>query len=392
MNSTYNRDDVKDMTQIWERNLSTNTAVPEGCIVVQMNAGDFIPWNNPDNIVSAEAEQISDTIVSKVTLHILFLFICAPTNIINMIVFVKHGLKERINFCIFSLALIDFLFLFQAFLLYLDSPVILLQNLLGYDTPSVSPIIVYLSQVNFHGLFGLLWASHFMSAIIACERCYCVVSPLRAQNVMKTRTTAMIVAIVCPVITGGFFFCSTKWASRCIYDPVLNTTSQEFYPLDFYLENTEFVDLLQGYVYGLGMPLLFMLVVVVTTIVTIVKLRRMASWREQTSSATSVSSRDLALTRMLVGTSILFIVCSLPDLVHNATFLIIPELNAGGRYQNFHYMLYSISMFFNYVNSSCNFFVYYRFGSKFRETVHSVFRTCSITNRKTENEVSSLVK
>ncbi|KAK7500748.1 hypothetical protein BaRGS_00007992, partial [Batillaria attramentaria] len=326
MNGTSLQDNT---TENWAGNSTYQAKVPDGCIVVQRTVADFIPWDNPDNIVSREVEEITVGIVSNVMLHVLFIFFCAPTNIINMIVFYKHGLKERINFCVFILALIDFLFMLQAFLLYLDSPIILLRRLLGYPS-SGSKILMFLNQINFHGLYGLLWSSHFVSTLIACERCYCIVNPLRANSVLKTRTTAIIVGVACPVITGGYFFCSGKWTFRCIYDPVLNTTSIELYPFDFYLQNPVFVDTLQGYVYGLGMPLLFMVVVMSCTVVTVVKLRKLSAWREQASSATIVSARDLALTRMLVGTSILFIVCSLPNLLRNATLLIIPDLNAGG--------------------------------------------------------------
>ena len=44
----------------------------------------------------------------------------APTNILNMLVFVKHGLKERINLCVFFQSLADFVYMTTNFLLYSD--------------------------------------------------------------------------------------------------------------------------------------------------------------------------------------------------------------------------------------------------------------------------------
>ncbi|KAL8598200.1 hypothetical protein ACOMHN_043271 [Nucella lapillus] len=83
---------------------------PEGCVVLSVKPGAFIPWDNPDNLISREVEVAVDTAVAVVFLPILFA-ISAPTNVLNMIVFCKHGLKERINLCLFSLSLADSLYM-----------------------------------------------------------------------------------------------------------------------------------------------------------------------------------------------------------------------------------------------------------------------------------------
>ena len=54
-----------------------------------------------------------------------------------------------------------------------------------------------------------------------------------------------------------------------------------------------------------------MVVVVVTTVVTNLRLRKAAAWRSESSSG-SLSSREVALTKMLIGSSILFIICVSP--------------------------------------------------------------------------------
>ena len=73
----------------------------------------------------------------------------------------------------------------------------------------------------------------------------------------------------------------------------------------------EFVNYVDSMVYGIGLPWLVMGVVIVTTMVTTLKLRKAAAWRSDSSSGT-FSSRELALTKMLIGSSILFIICVLP--------------------------------------------------------------------------------
>ena len=70
----------------------------------------FIPWDNPDNIVSLEVEAFAERLKGAVVLPLLFL-IGGPANVINMAVFYKQGLRERINLCLFALSLADELYL-----------------------------------------------------------------------------------------------------------------------------------------------------------------------------------------------------------------------------------------------------------------------------------------
>ena len=73
----------------------------------------------------------------------------------------------------------------------------------------------------------------------------------------------------------------------------------------------EFINYLDFIVYGLGLPGVVIVVVVVTTVVTTLRLRKAAAWRSESSSG-ALSSREVALTKMLIGSSILFIICVSP--------------------------------------------------------------------------------
>ena len=73
----------------------------------------------------------------------------------------------------------------------------------------------------------------------------------------------------------------------------------------------ELIAYLDFFVYGVGIPGVVMVVVIVTTIVTTLKLRKAAAWRSESSSG-AFSSREVALTKMLIGSSILFIICVSP--------------------------------------------------------------------------------
>ena len=87
---------------------STPNTTSDGCKTLHFNG--FIPWDNPDNLLSPEVEAFSERLKSAIVLPLLFL-IGGPANVINMVVFYKHGLRERINVCLFALSLADELYL-----------------------------------------------------------------------------------------------------------------------------------------------------------------------------------------------------------------------------------------------------------------------------------------
>ena len=98
--------------------LSNTSSAPPGCL--ELHYQDFLPWDNPTNVISAETEDLVRRWKNAVVLPILFL-IGGPANVLNMAVFYKQGLKERINVCLFALSLADFLFVLQTFVLYIES-------------------------------------------------------------------------------------------------------------------------------------------------------------------------------------------------------------------------------------------------------------------------------
>ena len=82
---------------------------------------------------------------------------------------------------------------------------------------------------NLSGFFGFEWISQVMSAIIASERCFCVVSPLRSQSVLSTRTMAIIIVVVYIVVLSLYFVVALRYRFVCVYDP---TTDMYFKMID----------------------------------------------------------------------------------------------------------------------------------------------------------------
>ena len=291
-----------------------------------------------------------------------------PTNILSMIVFIKQGLKERINLCMFFQSLADLLFMTTNFLIYFDRIHLAVSGVSGRQ----GPVLRFILDNYLSGFYGFSFASGFMTMVIACERCFCVLSPLRSRRIFKTKSTLIIILVAFFVLVGGFFVIGTRWSITCVFNPRTNSSSLELYPSQFYLLHKKLIDTLNVYVYGILLQGTFVLVLIISTVITVVKLHKMTSWREQSSSVAGASVRDVALTRMLIGCSILFIACSTPSVLLRFLIMFVPDMSMRGRYYNTFIFSTGVMRLFSYVNSSVNFFIYYAIGSKFKATLHAL--------------------
>ena len=359
-----------DATSITSQNVTGNMSIPDGCLVVRFEELEFLPWDNPDNIVSAEVERIARRVKDNM-LFFLFL-IGGPANVINLAVFYKQGLKERVNLCLFALSLADELFLIQSMCFFGE------QIHLQFITKEIfGPMMRFMVNNNLVGFFGFNFVSEVLFAIIASERCLCVLSPLRSQTLLRTRTMVVIIVVVFLVVVGLCFVMATRYRIACMFVPATGTSFYAGVVSDFYRKHETLINYLDGFVYGVGLQLVVITVVVTTTITTAMKIRQAAAWRAGTSSAsgssssslsTSISPQELALTKMLIGIAVLFIVCVFPLALFRFVCLFLPELNIGRRYHNLFTTSLSVLEALSYVNATFNIFVYYTIGSRYRET------------------------
>lgn len=335
------------------------------CMVFNSNAP--LPGSLPENIVSNETRLAFNYAVNVAALTVLF-FVNVPSNVTNMIVFYQQGLRERINLCLFVLAFSDLMVVFLHFAWNVDE---LYAQFTGHPNDLV--VMEFFVNNNIIVFAGFIYVSSVMSAIIAAERCFCIVSPFHSQHVIQTSTMAVILVVVNVAVLGGHYVISAKWQVICVFDPVVQVMLHIFFSSEFYLQNERLVTIFEGIIFGIVIPGICLLAVIVSTVVTIIKLKQLSAWREKSvSKAASVTSREVALTRMLVGTSIFFIVCTTPGFVFHTAIPFVPDLSLSGRQYNMYVILINIQQLFTYINCSFNFLIYYNMGSKYRETLRSM--------------------
>ena len=302
----------------------------------------------------------------------------APANVINMLVFYKQGLKDRVNLCLFALSLADLLDWVHLMSVLGE------QTVLQFTTEEVyGPVLRFMFNHNLGGFHGFSWVSQILSAIIATERCLCVLKPLRFQTLLKTRTMATIIIVVYVVTVGLYFVVHMRYRVECIFDLMTGTVNYVDINADgTFRQGKEVPIFFDTFIFGIGIPSVVVAVVTTTTIITGMKIRQAAAWRAGTSSASghlssssslSISPQEVALTKMLIGIAVLFVVFISPQVVFRLACLAFPEMDVGGRKQNFYVgVMWSLEIFMN-VNSSFNFFVYYIIGSRYRETFWALF-------------------
>ena len=152
----------------------------------------------------------------------------------------------------------------------------------------------------------------------------------------------------------------------------------------FYRDNKIAMDILFRLVYSTVLTMLFFVTIAVTTTITAVKLRRVVQWRQRSTSSASVCVKEIALTKTLVATSVLLIVCLTPTIMVQIASFVEPEFYFTGRYYNLAFAVMNVMLFFRGSNSSFNFFIYYNISTRYRQTLRNIFRLC--IRKRTESE------
>ena len=156
----------------------------------------------------------------------------------------------------------------------------------------------------------------------------------------------------------------------------------------FYRDNKIAIDILLPLVYSTTLTMLFFTTIAVTTIITAIRLRRVVQWRQRSTSSVygsvTTSVKEIALTKMLVATSVLFIVCLAPTVMFHIASFMEPEFYFTGRYYNLAYLLTNVMVFFLASNSSFNFFIYCNMSTRYRETLRDIFRLCVRKRKESE--------
>ena len=372
-----------------ETTTKTTLSVEEKSSTVSSD-GDYLPWDNPDNIISYETYLLLERGLFCYAIPTLF-FVGVPTNLLNCVVFYRQGLRDRMNLCLFCLALVDMLFVALFFTL---SSYCALGN---YVDAEVARWWKTITRKYVTGIYrGFLFSSGCLTMIISVERCLCVFLPMKAVTLMKTRTMAALIAATI-----------LSLQSLCLLYPLKvdvverrfahGTNNTAIFVIQFtqlYADNPA-LHILENVILMTVIPFFTFAVVVVATALTVIQLRRAIVWRSSASASTSASAagitrKERGLVTMLVTVNCVFIITASPNIALGLTRSLVYDFWLTRRYANIFLAAHGWLMGLGVLNSSINFFVYVFRSSRFRQELRGLplFGLC--VARKKNNNASSL--
>ena len=210
---------------------------------------------------------------------------------------------------------------------------------------------------------------------------------MRAQRCIPTKALAVIIVVGVSVLLFARFAVTAMYRVTCFYEMRTQRVSWQPYVNDYYFRNKAMISALNGVLYGFLVSVGCPFVVLVTTTISAVRLTQMVRWRSQTSS--SLSSKEIGVTKMLIALSIEFFVLNIPVIILRVVPVFEPKLRPGGDFANSFNLLMGVGETFSNTSSTVNFFVYYSTGTKFRETLQSMIRRKTGTKRKQDSKSGS---
>ncbi|GFO13018.1 chemosensory receptor a [Plakobranchus ocellatus] len=341
-------------------------------------------WNTSTTVLFAlpykqEGQLINSVLMPTWTVIILFGLLA---NLVNIIIFMKSGIKDSVTTLLCSLAVSDLSFL--TLIVPFVTSSIIIRFAPNWVWPFDRNIMFFLFYWPALTLYDF---SCYISVATGVTRCACVAMPLQFKSVFtKARTVKLVIALFIvavllrvPVLT--LFDIALR------QNPLSNNT--EPYLVYSNLETrVKINDLLNRQT----LPYINFIIMIACVIILTIKLheatriRRSHAAHSHTENPTwhpkdlkqpdaqRMSAKDIQVVQSVVLVCSIFVISQLPFSLFSTVRLIEPEFNDKGYY---HYMFTACTAFSYtcyFLNASVNIFVYYRYNSKYRAALLSVLK------------------
>ncbi|CAG5134071.1 unnamed protein product [Candidula unifasciata] len=283
-------------------------------------------------------------------------------NILNIVTFIKQGLRDSVNISLLSLAVSDLGSLLFQFVLNL------------FWTPSFKLLdLPYSPQ---HLLYFMYWIHVLFTRVttgttawVTFERCLCIVSPLKVKSIVTAKRTIFYIYTLYVIMAGSVapIFYTTRLTM--IFDRTKNKSVLGYVKI----ANRD----IESVTYALNniLPSIFFVFIVVCTCILVRALQKNARMRQRMTSntATVVSSRDTKVAKLVTIISLIFIFCYAPNTILGIMPLIDPEMKLDKSRGNVSIVIASFMLLLESVNAGSNFFIYISMSSRFKATFRQVF-------------------
>ena len=328
------------------------------------------------------------------------------SNAINILIFIKTGLKDNVTITLLFLSVSDLMYLI------LSSP-IMVTRLIRHNYPqyvwSFHPSVLS---------FGLYWYAYvfydyssFISVFLAVVRCLCIAKPLLFKSIItKSRTLTTLALLFCVTLALRF---PVLLVIRFIWrrNPQTNAT----FLTTAFTRNFKEIYKANDIVNRNTISWLAYVTVLTCLIVLVSKLKAASRFRRSLASVPNGndvtapventkdrkprdlesstlptvsmdskantksdkrlgtnSTRDLQVIQSVTMICIIFILSQLPFQIVSTVRLLNPEFNEEGKKVLVYSFASNISGAFTYVNASVNIFVHFNFNSRYRHKFLSI--------------------
>ncbi|GFN74533.1 chemosensory receptor a [Plakobranchus ocellatus] len=377
-------------------NLSEEDNITRYPALDQMTDNPFHLWED-----HSKGSFLPSGIWSDEQFYIISLFMNFTSQIINncaiianslsIAVFVKLGFSEISNISLTTLAVCDF----TMAVLYTWGNLCFWLTYLKVRLPFHSANVSYF-------IGGAQWTFlsttvAWITAFISFERCLCILVPLKVRRFITPRVTFVAMLIIILLTFCPSFFLYIRYKFVWVFSPYLNRTILNTIPV-----NNELAILFEKISFaicGVIQPLLAFSIVLICTLLLVVQLRKISSWRMSVTSPKSqqvqpaenpakgsstaearISKKEERLVRMFVAIATIFIVSYIPTCIGILCSVIFDEFNMFNVYKRLFIVSSYILSLGQPISGSVNILIYYKMASKFR----LIFRRLVRLDRQTQ--------
>ncbi|GFN79778.1 chemosensory receptor a [Plakobranchus ocellatus] len=231
----------------------------------------------------------------------------------------------------------------------------------------------------------------WITAFISFERCLCILVPLKVRRLMTPRGTFVAMLTITLFTFCPSFFHYIRYKFVWVFNPYLNITILDTIPI-----NSEFAILFEKIylaIFGVIQPLLAFSIVLICTVLLVLQLRKISSWRMSVTSDKSqrvqlkeipaasssaaearISQKDKRLVRKVVAIAIIFILSYIPTVIMLVCIVVFDDFNSTGVYRRLFLLSSYVTSLGQNFSGSINILVYYKMASKFRSVLRRLIR------------------
>ncbi|KAH9514871.1 hypothetical protein Btru_021198 [Bulinus truncatus] len=349
-----------------------------GVYVLTLTTGVTLKYQSPADPVSYSLLRSFDYLYYPVCFAINVFDTAA--NVANLVAFHKMGLKDVVNFSFFILALSDFSFsVLTAFVIYG-----------GFVMLLAFPGELWATDIYPFAICFMFYSVVFkdttvvITAYIAVARCCLVALPLQFKSIFTSgRNRGILVAIVILVTLLHlplFFTQGVAWR----LDPRTNTTRVYMWMLDSRQYTLEYNDIVNKNI----VPNTSLAVIIISLVIMSIKLSAASKFRNTLTSkghdqenilresdnvkkrfaltSGHLSKKDVRVVKAVCSVAGLYVFSTLPLVFQSLARLIVLDFNFGKRLNNTYNLVLVFTSIVGNFNSAFNFFLYYKYNSKFR--------------------------